>query len=204
MDNVWKAIEVTIAKAADDLSVYVRSFAQIKGAVCLTYRDIGHAMSQQHVFQFVDSDTVRLHLPKWGIQMIDTYDTQKEFMVVVTVGVSKAALKKNENDALIKIFAVPLVEPATATMQRLQDTNEKTESVISGNCCRYCQKAATGMRKCAACKCVRYCSKACQRNDWMSHKVACRLLKEAKKEGAEELKGHDSSTEEMKGHYKKN
>lgn len=192
MENIWKVIEATIALAAEDLSVYVRSFAPNKGAVCLTYRDIGHVMSRQHAFVFVDSDTVRLHLPEWGVQMIDTYDTHKEFMAVVTVGVSKTAKRRDEDDALIRIFRIPLVEPATTTIQRSQDTNEKTEAVIGGNCCRYCQNPATGMKKCASCKCVRYCSKACQTSDWVSHKVACRLLKDAKKDGAEELKGYDN------------
>ena len=33
------------------------------------------------------------------------------------------------------------------------------------------------LRKCSACQVVRYCSAACQRDDWLSHRPACKELR---------------------------
>jgi len=47
--------------------------------------------------------------------------------------------------------------------------------------------------KCAACKCVRYCSKACQRLDWPEHKHACQRLRHAEATKVDRLTGRAHS-----------
>lgn len=67
---------------------------------------------------------------------------------------SKLAAEQAKNAALIKKRA-------------LKQGNRK---------CSSCQKAHVDLRACARCGCVQYCEKACQVQDWPSHKTVCKEL----------------------------
>ena len=190
MENIWRVIEGVIEMSVHRFSGFVRSNAPSKGALFLTYRDIAHVMSKQHAFVFVTADELRSNVPSFAQEMVETNNHQTHFVVIVTVGVSKAAKRRDDDDALMKVYQISLAESEIDQSPAIQKSDPTANAILRGNCCRNCKNIAIGMKKCALCSCVRYCCKKCQTEDWPSHKAACIFLKQAKQHGSLELKEH--------------
>ena len=49
-----------------------------------------------------------------------------------------------------------------------------------GQCCDYCLKFSTQLKRCAKCQKLNYCNIECQRKDWLFHKLECPVLSKYK------------------------
>ena len=178
-----------ISQNAERLSQYVSAYDRQRGAVLITYKDVGHTLNKRHVLVFVPSAEIKqsnIGGPEIS-SFLDSYDVQTHLVVIVTIGVSKTATRKNESDALLTYFHVPMVLTGDNTHQPHHHPKDYVTSLMQGHGCRYCNQVAV-LKKCARCHCVRYCSKACQVADWSIHKQLCQQLPNAKRSGRAELR----------------
>ncbi|KAL1747689.1 hypothetical protein HDZ31DRAFT_31395 [Schizophyllum fasciatum] len=68
-------------------------------------------------------------------------------------------------------FPVPYLEDVGVTVQKAMQTMERG---VEGSACGVCGKGGNAkLLVCARCKRMKYCSKACQTEDWKTHKRLC-------------------------------
>ena len=187
MKNIWDRISSMITENTESLSQYVSSYNCQRGAVLITFRDIGHAMNKRHVFVFVPYDEIK-QSGCYGTEssIMDIYDVKTHFVVIVTIGVCKISKRRDENDGLVRYYHVPMI--LTGSVYKTHHHPEDyIASIMQGHGCRSCNRVVA-LKKCARCHCVRYCSKRCQVADWYIHKKLCEQLPNTKQSGRAELR----------------
>ncbi len=189
MEGLFNRIYSVIEQSTEKLSQFVLSHSRQRGALLMTYRDVGHAMNNRHVIVFATYDEIkqsRVHDAESCI--LDTYNVQTHFVVIVTIGVSKTAKQRGMNDGLVRYVHVPLVVVDGLNVYQPHDLPPADVTGLwQGLGCRFCNKLGD-LRKCGRCKCVRYCSKVCQIADYECHKKVCGQLPDVKHSGRVELK----------------
>ena len=167
-----------------------------RGVMFCIINSVADAMhAKEYPVMFAPKEALNSSGYEDAIKMMEEYNPNKEFVLIISIVMDKKARYQNNNDSLMKVYAIPHdmhkhIAPKFGKELEIQKCKSKSLIDVDPyvSVCSYCQNPANcSLLQCSACHSAKYCDKECQKKHWKDHKIMCAQMKKIKQDGMDKF-----------------